>query len=85
MNQNPQEVEELVYEIFVLRRMIEQLPPPLWKLFSTQLIKIIDALNKRDRTFKDKILTHVEDAILEIKAQEFDLQVTRKERDELKQ
>lgn len=80
----PPEVEALTYEFFVLRRMIQQLPGKTGELLNRQFDKVLVALNERDVKFRQKVAGLVEDAILEVKLQEFDLEATRRERDELK-
>ncbi len=80
----PKEVEQLNYEFFILRRMIQQLPGKTGELILTQYDKVVAAISERDRVFRDKISCLVDDAILEIKFQEFDLEATRRERDQLK-
>lgn len=82
---NSQHEQQLLREIVVLQAMIRQLPNEVGQLFSDQLEKIVAALNTRDRTLRDLISTLTDDAILEIKFQEFDLDVTRKERDHYKE
>lgn len=82
--ETPKEVEALTYEIFVLRRMLEQLPPPVGSIMLKQLDKVIHTIKDRDNALKTIVSSLVDDAILEIKMQEFDLEVTRKERDQFK-
>lgn len=81
----PPEVEELTYQFFVLRRMIQQLPGKTGELLNQQFDKVLVALNNRDVLFRQKVTGLVEDAILEVKLQEFDLEATRRERDRLKE
>ncbi len=83
-NQTPKEVENLTYELFILRRMLQQLPGKTGELILQQYDKVIGAINERDRAFHDKVSVLVDDAILEVKLQQFDLEVTRRERDEFK-
>jgi hypothetical protein len=80
----PKEVEQLTYELFVLRRMLQQLPGKTGELMLIQYDKVIAAMNERDRVFREKVTGLVDDAILEVKLQEFDLEATRRERDELR-
>lgn len=80
----PKEVEKLTYEFFVLRRMLEQLPGKAGELLLGQYNKVVLAFDERDRVFKERITNLVDDAILEVKFQEFDLEATRRERDELR-
>lgn len=83
-NPVPKEVENLTYELFLLRRMIQQLPGKTGELILAQYDKVVAAVTERDRIFREKTVSLVEDAILEVKLQQFDLEVTRRERDELK-
>lgn len=84
MNQpNPPENKALTDEVFVLVDMIQQLPSPIGQLILNQLGKLLHALNERDLKFVQKVSGLVEDVKLEIKIQEFDLEMTRKERDGL--
>lgn len=82
-NHPPPEVEELIYQFFVLRRMIEQLPGRTGELLLQQFEKVLHALSERDRIFRNKVSTLTEDAILAVKIQEFDLEATKRERDDL--
>ncbi len=82
--QTPKEVEQVVYELFVLRRMLGQLPGKTGEILLHQYDKVVLAFNERDRVFRERTMSLVEDAILEVKFQEFDLEATRRERDELR-
>lgn len=76
------EVEELSYNILILQRMIKQLPGRAGELLLTQLTKVLTCLNARDQAFLQLINTKLDDTILSIKVMEFDLEATRRERDQ---
>jgi len=78
-----QEVEQIRYELDVLSRMVEQLPPNVCVLFMRQLSKLIDAFVARDIKFSKIIADNVDDTALQLKLMEFDLEATKKERDNL--
>lgn len=80
----PPEVEAVEHELFTFRRMTEQLPERVRTLFLTQLEKVVEAFVARDERFKAVIKENVDDAIFHLKLQEFDLEATRRERDDYK-
>jgi hypothetical protein len=74
------EVELINHELHTLRQMIEQLPAGVCLLLLNQLGKLIDAFVIRDKKFTTLLQTNIDDAILAIKLQEFDLDMTRREK-----
>ena len=74
----------LDYQIFVLRRMIQQLPDDLSKTFEGQLDSVVVAYNNRMQMLQNLVGTNLDDARLAILNIQFDLEATRRERDELK-
>ena len=66
-----------------MRKMIEQLPPKMAKPFGEQLDSIIEALKNRGDIIRESIGDSLDDARLAVNVLEFDLQATRRERDEL--
>ena len=74
----------LDYQIFVLRRMIQQLPEDLSKTFEDQLNSVVLAYNDRMRILQSLVGTNLDDARLAILNIQFDLEATRRERDELR-
>lgn len=73
----------LDYHIHVMRKMIGELPPPLAKPFNEQLDAITQALKNRSDIIRETIGDSLDDARLSVNMLEFDLQATRRERDEL--
>lgn len=84
MEHLPPEVDNVGYELFILKRMLEQLPGKSGQLLQEQFSKVVSALQCRDQFLRSQISDTIDDTILQIKLQEFDLEVTRKERDELR-
>jgi hypothetical protein len=78
-------VAGIQYEVFILTRMIEQLPPTISPLLLGQLQKVIDSFATHHSTFCAKINAQMDDAILALTLTEFDLHATRNERDDYKQ
>jgi hypothetical protein len=75
----------LDYQVYIMRQMIKQLPPNLAEHFDGQLNSIIDAVKNRFEIVKSNITDNLDDATLAIKMLEFDLQATKKERDDLQE
>jgi len=75
----------LDYQLFVMRRMIEQLPPDLATSLNGQLDSIIEAIKNRFKIVRDNIENNLDDAVLAVKMLEFDLQATKNERDTLQE
>jgi len=69
----------LVYQIYVLRRMVQQLPSTLAEQLCNQIDKIILAINKRNQIILELIKDDLDDVRLEILSQQFDLESTKKE------
>jgi hypothetical protein len=76
--------EELPRELIDLARHIAALPPTMQGDLETAYIRVVDSVRRRRR-----ILTLVQEALsqlrLDIKYLMFDLEMTRKERDELRE
>jgi hypothetical protein len=81
----PEEIpDELPRELVDLARSIAALPPGFQSELETAYVRVVDAVRRRRR-----ILALVQDALsqlrLDIKYLMFDLDMTRKERDELRE
>jgi len=78
------EAEQLPRELIELAKQIGKLPPEHQAGMESAYCRVVDAVNRRRR-----ILTLVQEALsqlrLDIKYLMFDLEVTRRERDELKE
>lgn len=76
--------EELPRELIDLARSIAALPPNYQNQLETAYVRVVDAVRRRRR-----ILSLVQEALsqlrLDIKYLMFDLEMTRKERDELRE
>lgn len=70
--------------MFVMKRMIEQLPPTASELLAQQLAKIVDSYQKHCQALYAVINEHVDDISLRIHMVTFDLHATRNERDAYK-
>jgi hypothetical protein len=77
--------DDFAYQLAVLRQMIGCLSGHPRTLLLEQLDKVIEALTSRNHALTEAIHTQVDDVILEVKALEFDLEATRRERDSLQQ
>lgn len=78
------EADDPVYEFLVLRKMLQQLPGRTGQLLLEQFDKAITTLGTYNATYFGRMQSLLEDAIVDIKYQQFDLEATRRERDELK-
>lgn len=74
----------LSYQLFVLRRMLEQLPEQVGDNCTSQLDKVEQSISHRENLIKNMILEQLSNLHLEIKSMEFDLSSTRMERDQTK-
>ncbi len=74
----------LDYQIYILRRMVQQLPEDLSKTFESQLDSVVSAYNNRMQYLQDLVKDNLDDARLAVLSMQFDLEATRRERDELK-
>ena len=74
----------LEYQIFIMQRMIGQLPTDIRTLLQSQLDTIVQAINQRFDIIKNSISEDLDDARLSILNMQFDLDATRIERDKLK-
>lgn len=75
----------LDYQLFILNRMIEELPGDCRKHIADQLGEVVKAMAHRNTLIKTAILHKLEDVRLDVIAVEFDVEATKRERDELQQ
>lgn len=78
-------LDDLEYQFVILEKMINQLPERVSKTFQNQLTKIRKAHAHSLSEFKSILSSNVDDISFEIKALQFDLEATRRERDSLQQ
>ncbi len=76
------EVEELSYSILVFERMLATLPGKAGELLRIQFATVLRSLHARDKAFNHFLSTRLDDTLLAIKVMEFDLEATRRERDQ---
>lgn len=76
--------EAVNYELLILSRMIDQLPPKVGELIHAQTTKVMDAVTARFQEFSNALRPQVEDTLLLVKMLEFDLEATKRERDSYK-
>ncbi len=74
---------DLANELSKLKLMLKQLPESLGSLLLSQFDTALAALVARDKALCAFIHEHVEDAVLDVKYLEFDLNATREERNAL--
>lgn len=74
----------LLYQLRVMKEMIEQLPPRVQVPFLKQLDSIVVASDNREKLLREMIVEQLSDVELAIKALDFDLVATRQERDHYK-
>lgn len=79
------EADVIAHELYTMRKMVEQLPHGVGTLLLNQLDRIVDAYIARDKSLVAKLSVSIDDAMLAVKLQEFDLECTRRERAELQQ
>ncbi len=83
-----EEKTSITYELIILHMMIEQLPDGPRRLLLTQLKKVVETFKLSNLVISRELLAKIkeaaDDATLEVKALEFDLYATQKERDELR-
>ncbi len=77
--------EDVNYQFFVLRRMVEQLPPKMAIPFNAQINSILESIKQRDETARKRIEAHLSDCRLAIQYMQFDIGATRRERDALQE
>ncbi len=77
-------ISDLKYQLFILHRMIEQLPTQIKQPLLEQFEKTVHSISVFTSSMNTEIGILVDDAMLEIKAMEHDLDSTRRERDDLK-
>ncbi len=75
--------DDLSYELIVLRKMLDQLPGRTGELINAQVIKVLDEIRSRYTASHNRLIAAVDDTILHVKLQEFDLEATKNERDKL--
>lgn len=75
----------LAYQIYVLRRMSQQLPGCLAEQFCGQIDKVVTAIDKRNQIILGLVRDDLDDVRLEILSQQFDLESTKKENATLQQ
>lgn len=73
----------LDYQLFVMEKMLEQLPGTVKDNCIAQLNSVREAISNREKLFKKLLLVNLEDLRLEIKSMNFDLISTKRERDQL--
>ena len=73
----------LDYQLFILRKMIAELPGGTDKLFNEQLDEVIKSMVTRNKLIKIAVFRELEDVRLDILAMDFDNNATKQERDEL--
>jgi len=73
----------LNYQIFVLRRMVDELPENINGLLLTQIDVVIKAIDIRQKILMSQIMPKLLDLHLDIKYMEFDRQIVQNERDDL--
>tara|TARA_R110000868_G_scaffold45841_6_gene151820 strand:- start:953 stop:1267 length:315 start_codon:yes stop_codon:yes gene_type:complete len=73
----------LSYQIFILRRMINELPEDIRGLLLTQIDVITKAIDVRQKILISQIMPKLLDLHLDIKYMEFDRQAVQNERDDL--
>lgn len=73
----------LDYQLFILRKMIGELPGETNKLLHEQLDIVIKSMSVRNKLIKIAILRELEDVRLDVLAMDFDNNATKQERDEL--
>jgi hypothetical protein len=73
----------LDYQIFILRKMISQLPNDVTEHLDEQVDTVVEAIKARFDIVRKSIKDNLDDATLAVKMLEFDLQATKQERDAL--
>lgn len=73
----------LDYQLFILRKMIGELPNETNQLLHEQLNEVIKSMATRNKLIKIAILRELEDVRLDVLAMDFDNSATKRERDEL--
>lgn len=73
----------LDYQIHILRLMISELPPKVAEPLHGQVDSTITAMQNRFKIVYDTIKNPLDDVRLAVNTLEFDLQATKKERDQL--
>ena len=71
---------EIKNEIETLKRMFEQMPSDLCKLFTDQLNVVIRIINDHNSITRDHINEQLDDIRLAVKTMQFDLEATRTEK-----
>lgn len=79
------DIERLHYEYAVLYKMVEELPEKIRKPFLQQLESVKAAHTEYMTVLNSVLQTGLEDLRIEIKAMNFDLVATKRERDQLQQ
>jgi hypothetical protein len=73
----------LDYQIFILRRMMNELPDQIRESLLAQLDEVVKAVAVRQKLIVSLIVPKLEDLRVDIQYMEFDQQATRQERDDL--
>lgn len=76
--------DEVAYNIIIMNKMLEQLPPKIHILCINQLTILINSIINRSEGIKTMVSTQLQDVSLHLATLRFDLDVTKKERDALK-
>jgi hypothetical protein len=77
-------LEALSYELIIMARMVESLPPGFQQSFREQLTNITSALSAHLHVHSAEIQEGLDDVGLHARAAIFDLEATRRERDDAK-
>jgi hypothetical protein len=80
-----EETQGLEYQLFVLRRMIQQLPEDVSKLLESQLDEVQAAIRVRNLALFHFMLEQLDDIRLTVLNMDFDLNATKKEKAVLEQ
>jgi hypothetical protein len=73
----------LDYQIFILRRMMNELPDQIRESLLAQRDEVVKAVAVRQKLIVSLIVPKLEDLRVDIQYMEFDQQATRQERDDL--
>lgn len=86
MTSQPEQHSEepgLDYQLTVLRMMLQQLPPSISKILESQLDEVAKAARDRNVILFQFIIEQLQDIRVSVKYMEFDLDATKREKEEL--